>query len=792
MVKHILTIAFRSIMKHKSSFLINLTGLSTGLAFAFLLYLWVQDERSIDKFHTNDDRLYQVMEKSMENGIVRVQETSQGPLSEALENDLPEVEHAVSVMNMTKESFEFTMRNGERSFKTAGLFAGHSFFKVFTFPFLSGNPKTVLSEKNNIAISEKLAVKLFGSAEAALGKSIEWSAFGKDQLSHITAIFRDVGPQSTLKFEFVLTKQKLIEDLWPNGKSWGNTGPETYILFKKAVDVPAFNTKIERFIDKYSKGNMFALFIRKFSDSYLYGNYEAGVQAGGRITNVRLFSIIAIMLLFIAAINFMNLSTARVSGRLKEIGIKKTVGSSRRMLIYQFLGESLFITALSTAFALVLVSLLIPKFNFITGKDLSLEFSVSQLAVLFTISLVTGIISGSYPAFYLSGFKPLAILKGKLENKAGGMLIRKGLVIFQFVISLVLIVSVFIIYKQIEFAQSKSMGYAKENVVYFDMEGKAFENKTNFFEQLRRIPGVMQAGGINQSIIMEDGGSSTYGLDWPGKIENRNIDFVIRSVDGNLVQTLGMQMKDGKPFSGSAGDGSYLLINETAAALMGLKKAVGTKVKLWGQDKTILGVIKDFHTASVHQPISPFVFHYDPDNTSQAMVRIQPGEEHKVIARLSSWYSKMNPGYALNLQFLDETIRAQYLAEDRTLTLAKYFAWLTILISCLGLFGLAAYDTERRTREIGIRKVLGADAKRIVVLLSKDLLKLVGIAILVASPIGYVLMNKWLGDFAYRIIISWWVFVLAGAAALCIALVAVGFQAVKAAVTNPVRNLRTE
>ncbi len=793
MLKHILTIAFRSIKKHKSSFAINLIGLSTGLAFSFLLYLWVQDERSIDKFHINDSRLFQVMEKSIENGIIRILDGTQGPLSEAMEKDLPEVENAVTVMNLSKEGMDITIKNGEKTFKSAPLFSGDAFFKVFTFPLISGNAATVLKEKNSITISEDLAQKLFGTADAALGKSLQWNAFGKDHLSSVTGVFKNVSSKSTLKFDVVFTKQKLLEDLWQNGTKWYNTGPETYLLLKEGVNLTAFNTKIERYIDNYDKGNHFSLFVRKYSDAYLYGNYEEGKQAGGRITNVRLFSVIAILLLIIAAINFMNLSTAKVSGRLKEIGIKKTVGSSRRSLVFQFLGESLFVTALSTVVALVLVALLIPQLNFITGKQLSFHFSANQLSVLFLIALITGILSGSYPAFYLSGFKPLETLKGKLQGKLGELFIRKGLVIFQFIISLVLIVSVFIVYRQVEFAQTKPIGYAKENVVYFDMEGKIFENKKNFFDALKKVPGVVQAGGIDQSLIREDGGSSTYGVEWPGKIDNKNIDFVIRAVDESLVHTLGMQVKEGKLFSDSMGsNNSYLLLNETAASVMGLKNPVGTKVKLWGEEKTILGVMKDFHTASVHQPISPLIFRCVPDNVSMAMVRIEAGSERKVIDNLTAFYKNVNPGYALNLQFLDDTFRAQYLTEERTLTLAKYFAWLTILISCLGLFGLAAFDTERRTKEIGIRKVLGANTKSLIALLSKDFLKLVVIAIILASPVAYYLMNKWLQDFAYRISISWWIFIVAGALALLIALLTVSFQAIKAAIANPVKSLRTE
>ncbi|RQP16079.1 MAG: ABC transporter permease [Parapedobacter sp.] len=793
MLKHILTITFRSVRKHRSSFAINLVGLSTGLAFAFLLYLWVQDERGVDKFHVNDERLYQVMEKSTENGQTRILESTQGPLSEAMERDLPEVEKSVTVMNLVREGMDITMKSEDKSFKSACLFSSEAFFDVFTFPLIAGESSRVLKEKNNVVISEALALKLFGTTAAALGKPIAWNAFGIDHLSAVAGVFENVDARSTLKFDVVLTKQKLVEDVWPNGAEWYNTGPQTYLLLTAGVDIAAFNKKIERYIDRYQKGNIFSLFVRKYSDAYLYGNYEGGEQAGGRITYVRLFSVIAFLLLFIASINFMNLSTAKVSGRMKEIGIKKTLGSGRQKLIYQFLGESIFVTLVAAVIALALAYLLMPQFNFITGKQLTLEYSTSQLSALFLLALITGMLAGSYPAFYLSGFRPLATLKGKLEGKVGAFLVRKGLVIFQFVVSFVLIVSVLIVYRQIEFARNKSVGYEKENVVYFDLEGKVFEHKNTLFEEIKRIPGVVQAGGISQTLITEEGGSSTYGLDWPGKVANRNIDFMVRSVDETLIPTLGIQVKEGKIFSNDLGDNaSYLLLNETAAKVMGLTDPVGTKVTFWGEEKTILGIVKDFHTASIHQPISPLVFYYRPEQVSMAMVRIKENAAREVIAELHGLYSKLNPGYPLDIKFLEESFRAQYLAEEQTLTLAKYFALLTILISCLGLFGLAAFDTERRTKEIGIRKVLGASVSGIVAMLSKDFVRLVLIAVAIASPIAWWAMNKWLADFAYRIDIEWWMFGLAGLAAVVIAVATVSWQAIRAAVANPVESLRDE
>ena len=362
-----------------------------------------------------------------------------------------------------------------------------------------------------------MAMKLFGSPEAALGKSVEWNVFGADYLSAVTGVFENVTARSTLQFDVVLTKQQLVEDVWTNGLSWNNTGPQTYVLLTEGADITAFDKKIERYIDRYQQGNIFALFTRKYSDAYLYGNYQHGEEAGDRITYVRLFSIIAVLLLIIASINFMNLSTAKVAGRMKEIGIKKILGSSRQDLIYQFLGESVFITLVAAVIALVLAYLLMPQFNFITGKQLALRFSISQLSALFLITLVTGLLAGSYPAFYLSGFKPLATAKGKLDGKVGEFLIRKGLVVFQFVVSFVLIVSVLIVYQQIEFARNKPVGYEKEHVLYFNLEGKAFEHKNTLFDEIKKVPGVVQVGGVSQTLITENGGLLRMEWNGPGR-----------------------------------------------------------------------------------------------------------------------------------------------------------------------------------------------------------------------------------------------------------------------------------
>ena len=793
MFKNHLKIAWRNLKRNPLFSLINILGLSTGMASAFLIYFWVSDEIMVDKFHVNEPNLYQVMMKSEENGIIRTLDGTQGPLSEAMEKDLPEVVHALTVMDIEKEGMGITFKSDGNIFKAGGLFASKTFFEAFTFPLVRGTAEQVLTDKDAVVISENFAIKLFGSVDNAMNRKMDYNMFGNEQSAKVTGVFKNVPGYSTLQFNFVATRQKFLEDIWTNGQLWTNTGPSTYLLLEPNVDIAAFNTKIERFIDKYDEYNTFSLFTRKFSDTYLKGTYENGAQSGGRITYVKLFSFIALLVLLIACINFMNLSTARVSRRFKEIGIKKTLGSTKRNLVVQFLTESVFITFISLLLAVVMVSLLLPVFNFITGKELGIHLIFQHLSILLLATLLTGFLSGSYPAFYLSGFSPLATLKGKFQGKGFELFARKGLVVFQFMASMVLIISVLIINDQIDFALTKPIGYQKENMIHFDLEGKAYENAPLLLGEIEKLEGVESVGGISESLIKEDGGSSTYGVDWPGKAENLEIDFVLRRVDENLIQTLNIDMAEGDAFTQELGSPeSYLVLNEEAIRLMGLTDPIGKKIQLWGEDKTILGVMKDFHTASVMQPISPVVFRYAPNRFDLAMVRIKAGTAAKTVERIKQVYTDYNPGYNFNFAFQDQSVNAQYLNEQRILSLSRYFAFLAIFISCLGLFGLAAFNTELRIKEIGIRKVLGSSSFGILKLLSSDFIKLIVLSIALAIPIAWYAMNDWLVQFAYRISIGWWAFAVSGILAIVIALITISFQALKAASTNPVKSLRTE
>lgn len=795
MFKHHLLITFRNVKKFKGSFLINLIGLSSGLACTLFIYLWVNDELHFDKFHKKDKQLFQVMELSKENNELVVHDGTQGLLADAMAKDLPEVESAVSVMSLEKEGMFVSLKTPDKTLKSTGVFAGKDFFNMFSFNLLQGNARQVLTNKNAIVISENLAVSLFGAVKNAVGKSVEYELFGKKFQVSVSGVFEKLPADNSMKFDFVLTHEMLINDIWTNGQKWWNEGPVTYLQLKQGTDVAKFDAKIKDFIKAYYSETIFTLFTRPYSSAYLYGTYENGKQSGGRIEYVKLFSIIAIFILLIACINFMNLSTAKASRRLKEVGIKKAVGSSRAALIIQFLSEAVFMAFLSLIAACVIVVLLLPLFNQVTGKELTIQPDTNLLLLIIGATFVTGIFSGSYPAFYLSGFNPVVVLKGRPKNSIAELLARKGLVVFQFIVSLVLIIAVMVIYNQMEYVQSKNLGYDKSNIIYFDKDGTISQNPETFITELKKLPGIVNASAMQQTVVQASAGNgaSTYGISWPGKTEKQLIDFVVRAVDYDMIETLGINFKEGRSFSKSfGGDSTNLVFNEAAIRVMGLKNPIGTPIKMWGQDMSIIGVVKDFHFSSLHEPIAPMVFIYRPSNTSTVMAKMQQGKIKETLSSVENLYKKFNPGYLFKYNFLDDAYQAQYVSEQRVSILSRCFAALAILISCLGLFGLATFNAEVKTKEIGIRKVLGASFTNVVFLLSKDFFKLVLLAVIISFPLAWWATNSWLNGFAYKVKPGIPVFLAAFAAIVLITLITTSFQAIKTAIANPVKSLRSE
>ncbi|MEO7990139.1 MAG: ABC transporter permease [Chryseolinea sp.] len=784
MYRHTITLAFRNYMRYKSSFFINLTGLSTGLACAMLIYLWVTDELSYDKFHTSGDRLYQVMANhNKPEGISTVNDTP-GLLADALRDEVAGVEDAACTSGGSAQ--RFSLKAGDNRLKSYGQFGSEDFFKLFSYQVLQGSPK--LNDKDAIVISESLAKRLFGTAENVLGKSIDWEIMGLKHQCFVSAVYKDVPVNSSIQFDFVLSFKYFKENL-VQYSGWSNNYATTYVRLKEGANVDAFNAQIVNFMKTKQKDTNITLFLQQYSDRYLFGTYENGMASGGRISYVKLFSVIAIFILLIACINFMNLSTARASRRLKEVGIKKAIGANRKSLISQYLGESIIISILSLFVAAALVAILLPQFNLITGKHLLLTFDRNIILSALALALVTGILAGSYPALYLSGFNPAEVLKGKLNTAIGELFARKGLVVFQFSLSIILIVAVFIVYQQIEFVQNKNLGYTKDHIIYIEKEGKVAENIETFINEVKKLPGITEAAPTTFRVA---GDGYTYGITWEGN-EEYNIQFHEIEAGYDATELLGFQLASGRSFSNKfPSDSSAILFNEKAIQMMGLKDPIGKKVKHYSGERTIVGILKDFQFESLYEPIKPVCVLFNPQQSLFVMIKLQAAKEQESIASLQNFYASFNPGFSFDYKFMDEDYQNLYSAEQRVSVLSRYFAGLAIVISCLGLFALAAFTTERRLKEIGIRKVLGSSEWRIIYLLSSDFTKMVVVAILLALPVSYFLSSYWLENFSEHIELKWYYFIGAGFIALLIAWLTVGLQTFKAAKVNPTQCLKSE
>lgn len=791
MLQHNLILLYRNFKRFKSTFFINLIGLSTGLASALLIYLWVNDELSVDKFHDKDDRLYQVMTNVPENGGWNTVVDTPGPLAQALVEEMAEVEYVASVAPPNWRGFDrFILTVGQQDIKATGEFAGKDYFHIFSYGLLQGEAGKVLTDKHSIVISDELAMKLFDTTRGVVGKTIQ---LNHEQEYLVSGVFTKTSATSSVRFDFVLPFEAYLE-IASQYKSWQDFGPHTYVVLREGTDLNAFNAKIQHFLQIKQNGDNTApqLLATRYSDNYLHGNFDNGVQSGGRITYVKLFAVIGLFILIIACINFMNLSTAKATVRLKEIGVKKTMGADRKQLVAQFIGESILMTLLSLLVAIILVVIVLPPFNLITGKALSFSLSPQLFAVLACITFFTGLVAGSYPAFYLSGFNPVAVLKGKLKSSTGEVWVRKGLVASQFTLSIVLIVSVLVVYKQIEFVQNTNLGYDKSNVIYFDVEGRVKGNAETFLSEIKRINGIRHATSTTSNMT---GHSWSVGLDWEGKTTDDRVRTELMAVNPDFLETLDLEVKEGRFFSRDfVNDTLKVVINETTAKIMGFDNAIGKRIKGLG-GLEIIGVVKDFHFESLHEKVKPQLFVLHRKQFAQPnliMARIEAGKEKETLEHLQAFYKAYNPGFPIDYTFLDDEYQALYTSEQRVSTLSKYFAGLAILISCLGLFGLAAFTAQRRVKEIGIRKILGSSDFGIVRMLSGDFARTIVMAILIALPLSYFITRKWLAGFAYRVDLEWWFFAGSGLMALLIALFTVALQTVKASRINPTECLKQE
>jgi putative ABC transport system permease protein len=780
MFQNYFKVAWRNLIRYKGFTAINVIGLTLGLVFALLIALWVQDELSMNQFHSKIDRLYQIKANLYWSGNEPT--TSRdipGPIEKTIETEVPEIEMATKFNN---DEQVFTV--GETSTKEKGIYASAGFLQVFSFPLVAGDAKTALNDPNSVVISETMARKYFKTSDV-VGKTIE---LNKESMQ-ITGVAKDVPGNSSIQFEW-LRSFDAFEKANDWSLTWGNFSFQTYVLLRPNADLASVQQKIKT-IGKI-KDHKAEIFLQPFAETHLYSKFENGKQAGGRIEYVRLFSAIALFVLLLACINFMNLATARAAQRAREIGIRKVVGAQRSSLIGQFMGEAILVSVFALVLAIGVAHLALPSFNALFEKELKIDYNnVNFWGISLTLTVVTGLLAGSYPALFLSGFRPIKVLKGDVFKMAdGSSLLRKGLVVFQFVLSIFLIIGVTIIQQQIHFVKSKNLGINRQDMIYTILDGKLGEQKETFRQELLKSAALQAVTTLSDNPLNIEGSSGD--LNWQGKDPSRMTSVSPIMVGDDFTKTMGIRLKAGRDFRSFPADSANYIVNESAVKLMGMENPVGQEINFWMGKGKIVGVVEDFHLKSLHENITPLVICYAPVNTWIAAIKPAPGKTEAALAHLEKVAKSINPGYPVDYRFADEEFEKQYRNESLTGHLANWFAVIAIIISCLGLFGLATYATERRVKEIGVRKVLGASVSDIVTLLSQDFVKLVLISIIIAIPIGWWAMNRWLEVFAYRIDIQWWVFALAGGAAIIIAVLTVSFQAIRAAVSNPVNSLRSE
>jgi putative ABC transport system permease protein len=793
MFKSHIRIAWRNLIKDRQFTALNLMGLSVGFTCALLIGLWVTDELSIDKYNEKDTRLYQVMANYQTENGMKTGTYMPGVLANALKAEFPEVEYSVGILPASWFDSKGVIVSGDKRIKAGGSYVDKDYFHVFTCRYLAGDKDRLFQDKQTVAVSENIARVLFGTTENLIGKTVKYEAYDFSGTFVISGVFEPNPANATEQFDLLFNYGIVLEKR-PNLNTWDQeSDPDVYLVVKAGTNIATLDKKISQFINAHDKKSNATLFLAKYSDKYLYNRYENGKQAGGRITYVRLFSLIAVFILLIACINFMNLSTAKAARRAKEVGIKKVVGASRGSIVLQYLGESVLMSLLALLLSVVLISLLLPLFNGITDKQLTLHLTLPIVLSVFGIALFTGLFAGSYPAFYLSRFRPIVVLKGVIRTSLSELLARKGLVVFQFTLSVMFIAAVLIIYRQVQYIQSKDLGYNRENIIHFEipleMDSAKIVAAASFVKELATIPGVASAGSFSHDLAGHHGAIS--GFQWPGKQPNTDIEFANLEMGANFLETAGIKIKEGRNFSDNNNAQHEIVFNETAIKAMGLKNPIGQTVRFWGMDRQIVGVAADFNFESMYQPVKPCFFQIYPV-TPNVMVRLTTGSEKQTIAAIKDAYAKFNPGQAFEYRYLDEDYRKWYASEIRIGILARYFAGLAIFISCLGLFGLAAFMAQKRQKEIGIRKVIGASVSQMAFLLSKEFLFLVGIAIVIAFPLVGWVMQNWLKGFAYRVSITADIFVMTGLTAVVLTLCTISFQAVKAALMNPVKSLRNE
>ena len=788
MLKNYLRIALRNIARHKAYSFINIAGLSIGMACSILILLWVQHENSYDRFHKNAANIYRITAIASEFAAA----VNPAPMPLALKEEFPEVTNYVRFSNPVSAMFEA----GEKKFvEKNGFYADSTILEVFSFKLRQGNAATALKRPDAILLTHSMAKKYFGN-ENPLNKTLKKD--NKDLLV-VTGILEDIPANSHLQFDYVMPIAAIAQtnnDIKNN--VWDNFNFYNYLLFDKNFKSdPSSLAKFEQRIDAFYKtkeSNLKVNFhLQPLTRIHLHSNLQADLPGHGNVQYVTIFTIVAIFILMVACINFMNLATARSARRAREVGIRKVAGALRQQLIYQFLGEAVIISLFALLIAIGIVFLVLPLFNSVSQKSLGLNLLNGNLWLgLLAIAFTTGILSGSYPALFLSNFRPVKVLKGGLRKAGGSLLFRNGLVVVQFVVSIVLLVGTITVYNQLNFIRNRNIGYDKENLLYMNMTGELWQKQDLLKSMLAQNPSTSQFTLVNDLPVNMSSG--TISVEWDGKDPNTQPIFPTLGTSENFVNVFKVKLLDGRGFSNEfKGDTSNYVINEKAARAMGMTaaNAVGKNLTLWGNKGIIIGVVKDFNYKPAHQPIEPLIMFLNKWGGT-VVVRSQPGSLNATVNNLAKISRQLNPAYPFSYNFVDQDIARLYESEKRLGKLFNIFAILAVIISCMGLYGLSAFMAEQRVREIGVRKVLGASMFNIVYLLSYGFTKLIMVAILIAIPLSWYMVSKWLNGFAYHIEIGWVIFLIASVAALIIAWCTVSYESIRAALANPVTSLRTE
>jgi putative ABC transport system permease protein len=810
MIKNFFKVSFRNLIRHKFYTTINVVGLSIGIAVSMLILFFIYDELSYDRFHKDAERIYQVYQKARLQGKEGDGPSSCAPFASAAVHEIPEVESSIRI-NLWREQI---IRYEDDVFTETMLLADSNFFRFFTFELLEGNPENILNEPNQIVLTKKTAKKYFDydgfGDESPVGKMVVWGT-GKSNCE-IVGIMADPPSNSHFHFDIVLSMQTWE---WSKGTQWTSNSLYTYIKLNEHSDPNATQEKIKAMVDKYigpeiqqylgvsleqwrQTGDDYGYFFQPMLDIHLRNKVEGNIEPTGNISYIYLLSIISIFIIVIACINFMNLATARSTGRAREVGVRKTVGASKNSLVGQFLLESMLITALSTLLAVVLIYIALPFFNQITGKQLDPAFMFTGTAIisLVAIMIVAGLLAGSYPAFYLTIFKPAEVLKGKVLESNGKGWVRRILVVFQFTISVGLIVSTLIIYKQLKLVQNKNLGFDKENVLIIDNVNTLDNNKQLFVEALRDMDHVVDAS-ISDYIPPHIYSNSVY---FPNGDREQTTSFFTIYADQNYQETLGLSMYSGRYFSPEfPSDSSAVVINKTGMEIIGWESHEGNYIEMPSNDGNqeifnVVGIFDDFNFASLHSEIEPLiVFLIRPERwTNLISVRIKPGDISQTTREIEEKWKEMAPGEPFDYSYLDENFDALFKSEKQMGEIFIIFTILAIFIASLGLFGLATFMAEQRSKEIGIRKAMGATVGSVMVLLSKEFTRLVLVSVVLATPAIIILMNWWLENFAYKTKIDFMSFLAGGLIALFISLCTVSYQSIKAAIANPTIALRYE